>query len=123
MIDEKKFAAELQQWKNRLGDSYDEELAAIILKAVIDKLNIQPKIDVPDKNVGDKTWIPVNERLPRKDERFAIWVSFNGPAKPYARKALWNFDKFTWPNGKEIPEVPVAWKPYYVPEPYREYSL
>lgn len=75
-------------------------------------------------NDGEKAWIPCSERMPEDD--CIVWVSFSNPHRNHVAKVRWeyNFDSmercFKWGNGRLIKEMPVAWKPYYTPEPYRE---
>lgn len=78
LICKEKLIEDLECWKKMLGDSPAETAAAIILKAVIDKVNIQPEEDVTDINVGDK-WIPCSERLP--EERDSIFAEVKGTEK------------------------------------------
>lgn len=76
----------------------------------------------------DSGWIPCSEQLPKEDS--IVWASFSNTYCDHVRKAYfgyyWNAKDgktencFKWENGKKMKDMPVAWKPYYVPEPYRK---
>jgi len=63
-------------------------------------------------------WIPCSERLPKEYNRY-VWLSFTNQYCSYVQKAHWECGKFKWLNGRNIKDEPVAWKPYFAPEPYQ----
>lgn len=77
------------------------------------------------KHSGESEWIPCSERLPESND-MSVWVSFATPFGGYVKKAYWGWNWksakkcFNWQNGKEMKDMPVAWKPYYTPELYKE---
>lgn len=75
MISKQKLIEYLEQWKNCLGDSPSENAVEVILKAVIDKIRVFPKEDIPDANTGDK-WIPVSEQLPEDEEKVLVCTEY-----------------------------------------------
>ena len=71
MIDRQKLIDELESWQNRLGDSPQEDFVNVILKAVIDKVKVQPNI--PEEKEVD--WIPLAERLPEYEYDTVLCVT------------------------------------------------
>lgn len=75
-----------------------------------------------DTNVGDNGWILISDQLPKND--CCVWISFSKLYGDFVRKAYWRYDYiskekcFQWENGKRMKDTPIAWKPYYTPEPY-----
>ena len=75
-----------------------------------------------ERNVDKKDWIPVDKRLPDKPQH--VWVSFTNEYASYVKHVVWEYAgtahgmTFMWLNGRAIKNKPLAWKPYYTPEPY-----
>lgn len=71
--------------------------------------------DAEDKD----SWITYanGEDLPWNGQK--VWLSFTSPYTSFVKSAYWIYDHFEWANGKTVKDVPLAWKPYVVPEPYK----
>lgn len=55
MIDEKNLIESFERWKNRLGESHEDEIAKLIIDIAINKIKSMP---------CDSGWIAVEEKVP-----------------------------------------------------------
>ena len=64
-------------------------------------------------------WIPftTDSELPKEGHR--CWLSFSNPITSYVKSAWYIEGHFEWNNGRRVKDIPLAWKPYDVPEPYQ----
>lgn len=67
--------------------------------------------------LGEKVgWIPCSEKMPEECQK--VWLSFTSQYTSFVKSAWWVNDHFEWNNGRTVKDVPLAWKPYNVPDPY-----
>lgn len=115
MIDEKKLIKDLLRWFSGKEQYYINHGFYDLINdfeyyfdAFEDIIKAQPKLDVPDTNVGK--WIPVTERLPEENQ--IVMCSVN---EKYANQRIvlqiFAYQKY-WYNG-----IVEAWM--QLPEPYK----
>lgn len=63
MIDENKLIREIEDWKEKVGKTFEGEVIETVLDMVLSRIKGQPK-------VGE--WIPCNERLPENDRNVRV---------------------------------------------------
>ena len=108
---------DLKEWEKRLGSSPAEEAAIVMIKAFIDKVMIQPVVDVTDTNVGSK-WIPCSERLP--EEHQTVITTHEDGTVVFHRYIKEHGFIYNWETDMELRKKRgkvVAWMP--LPEPWK----
>lgn len=120
-IDEKKLVEELEKLKQEVHLPVDI-VWNTLLKVCIDTVNEQPKVDVPDINVGK--WIPCSEGVPQEDKTSEYYESVIVTLDD-GRVAGGCYTGVEWwvdaPDGEHYSEDMtghvIAWQP--LPEPYK----
>ena len=113
-IDEKKLIDNLKGWMKCLNKkSGADNTWYDLLEEVIDLIEEQPELDVPDTNIGK--WIPVTERLPEVNVKVLVtYEKLNGCYLQIGFDKRINCKVERWQGkGTRI----VAWMP--LPEAYK----
>ena len=76
------------------------------------------KPNLPD----DNPWIPVSENFPESFERTTVLITIRPYGWNYTVKGSLYDGKFYYKNGQRVKCPVLAWKPYRLPEPYKEES-
>ena len=65
-------------------------------------------------------WIPftTDSELPKEGHR--CWLSFTNSVTSYVKSAWYIDGHFEWDNGRRVKDIPLAWKPYEIPQPYKK---
>ena len=127
MIDEKKLIEDIKGWQEDIHDNeYDAIKYDFVFDRIYEMVEEQPKVDVPDANVGG--WIPVSERLPSKEEcekyrrKFLVTVNAADPTTmemKYVHTTVRGKEVERWEWKDSISPWDVkAWQP--LPEPFKE---
>lgn len=117
MIDEKKLIEDIQKYHDGLKPKYISKLVDAEIADIIEIINEQPKVDVPDINVGE--WIPVSERLPDKNGSYLVSFKEAITNSDGLCVKYWSGEEQRWRPCNYAPSVCWrAWMP--LPEPYKE---
>ncbi len=125
MIDERKLLAKLEEWEKESSENAGLKAPAL-LRRVMEEVRheatneeIRARIEAAKSN--DREWIPVTERLPRRDREVIVqWEAINhilGETTVFL-DIMHLDDKGVWNSCQGVPFGRViAWMP--LPEPYR----
>lgn len=114
MIDEKKLIEELEKWKEQSVEDEHDQIWNNAINQCIIEVKRQPKVT---------EWIPVEERLPKVDEKVLVTYLGYFDKKPMCDSAAYRdeFGDWLWVEDDEHVKVKItAWMP--LPEPCKGVS-